>query len=254
MKLSLPDIGTARRRRSDGIGCRPGNINARSQVRALRKLARLPDGIPRSGCHCACMDTTTPTHKRRFVAPMRLALVLGLAGSSVLMAACGGSSGASTSTSGGSSTGKASTSAFQSCLAKHGVTLPKGANGGGPPSGGFSGTPPSGGAPPSGAGGNPPSGAGGFGGNSKFQQAIKACASYQPKGAGGGAGANSTALASYRNCMKLHGVTIGNFSPGSSSTTATTIDTTSSAYQAASTACKSLLPSGGAPPTSSAAG
>ena len=252
MELSLPNVGRALRRQSDGNGFRPGNLDARSQVRALRKLARLPDGIPRSGCHCACMDTTTPTHNRRFVAPMRLALVLGLAGSSVLMAACGGSSGASTSTSGGSSTGKAS--AFQSCLAKHGVTLPKGANGGGPPSGGFSGTPPSGGAPPSGAGGNPPSGAGGFGGNSKFQKAIQACASFQPKGAGGGAGANSTAFASYRNCMKLHGVTIGNFSPGSSSTTATTIDTTSTAYQSAAAACKSLLPSGGAPPTSSAAG
>jgi len=231
-----------------------GSFNAGGRVRALRKLARLPDGIPRSGCHCACMETTTHTHKRMFVAPMRLALVVGLTAAGVLMAACGGSSGASSSTSGGSSTGKGSTTAFQSCLAKHGVTLPKGANGGGPPSGGFSGTPPSGGAPASGAGGAPPSGAGGFGGNSKFQKAIQACASLQPKGAGGANGANSSAFASYRNCMKLHGVSVGSFSPGASSTTQTTVDTTSPAYQAASAACKSLLPSGGAPPTSSAAG
>ena len=254
MESALPDIGTAHRRRNGGNGPCQGHGTAQLRVRTLRKPARLPDGIPRSACHCACMDTTTPTHKRRPVAPMRLVLALGLAGFSVLIAACGGSSGASSSSSGGSSTGKASTSAFQSCLAKHGVTLPKGANGGGPPSGGFSGTPPSGGAPPAGAGGNPPSGAGGFGGNSKFQKAIQACASLQPKGAGGGAGANSTAFASYRNCMKLHGVTIGNFGPGSSSTTATTIDTTSAAYQAASTACKALLPSGGTPPASGAAG
>src|SRR5664280_456386 len=190
------------------------------------------------------MATTTPTQKRSLVVPMRLVLILGLATSGVLMAACGGSSGASSSASSGSSTAKSSTSAFQSCLAKHGVTLPKGAAGGGPPSGGFSGTPPSGGAPPAGAGGNPPSGAGGFGGNSNFQKAIQACASLQPKGAGGANGANSSAFASYRNCMKLHGVTIGTFSPGSSSTTATTIDTTSAAYQAAATACKALLPSG----------
>ena len=199
------------------------------------------------------MATTTPTQKRSLVAPMRLVLVLGLAASGVLMAACGSSSGAS-STGSGSSTAKGSATAFQSCLSKHGVTLPKGADGGGPPSGGFSGTPPSGEAPPSGAGGNPPSGAGSFGGNSKFQKAVQACASLRPKGANGPAGANSSAFASYRNCMKLHGVTIGNFNPGSSSTTASTVDTTSAAYQAAATACKALLPSGGAPSTSSAAG
>jgi len=201
------------------------------------------------------MDTTTPSHKRMFVAPMRLALVLGLAAFGVLMAACGSSSsGATATTSGGSSKGTSSTTAFQSCLAKHGVTLPSGFNGGGPPSGASGETPPPGGTPPSGAGGTPPSGAGGFGGNSKFQKAIQACASLQPKGARGANGANSTAFASYRNCMKLHGVAIAAFGPGTSSTTQTTIDTTSAAYQAASAACKSLLPAGGTGSASAAAG
>ena len=46
--------------------------------------------------------------------------------------------------------------------------------------------------------------------------------------------------------MKLHGVTIAAFGPGTSSTTQTTVDTTSAAYQAASAACKSLLPAAGA--------
>jgi len=195
------------------------------------------------------MDMTPPSHRHGYVAPVRLALALGIAALGVLMAACGSSSsGATATTSGGSSKGATSTTAFQSCLAKHGVTLPSGFNGGGPPSGATGGT------PPSGAGGAPPSGAGGVGGNSKFQKAIQACASLQPKGARGTNGANSTAFASYKNCMKLHGVTIGAFGPGTSSTTQTTVDTTSAAYQAAATACKSLLPSGGAPPASGAAG
>ena len=171
------------------------------------------------------MDTTTPSHRHMFVAPARLALALGLAALGILMAACGSSSsGASATTSAGSSKGASSTTAFQSCLAKHGATLPSGFSGDGPPSGAAGGT------PPSGAGGTPPSGAGGFGGNSKFQKAIQACASLQPKGARGANGANSTALASYKNCMKLH------------------------AYQAASAACKSLLPAAGAASASAPAG
>lgn len=199
------------------------------------------------------MDTSTSPHKRMVASPVRLALILGVTASGALLAACGGSSGAASPTSGGSSAGTASTSAFSSCLAKHGATLPKGLNGSGRPPGAFGGTPPTGQAPPSGFGGNPPSGAGGFGGNPKFQKAFQACASLRPKGAQGRNGANSTALAPYTNCMKLHGVTVGTFGPGTSGTTPTTVDTTSPAYQAAFAACKSLLPSGAAPPTTSAA-
>ena len=208
------------------------------------------------------MATTTLPPKRSLVAPVRLLLILGLAASGVFVAACGTSGSATTSTSQGSSTGTNTAAAFQSCLANHGVTLPKRANGSGGPPGGFSGGPPGGfsGGPPGGfngtppSGGVPPSGADGFGGNSKFQKAIQACASLRPKGARGPNGAASTAFAAFRNCMKLHGVTVGAFGPGTSGTTQTTVDTTSAAYQAAATACQALLPAGGAPPASGAAG
>ncbi len=136
-------------------------------------------------------------------------------------------------------------SAFQKCLSKHGLKLPaRGGSSGGPPSG-F--TPPSSGA----SGGTPPSfgGSGGFGGNSKAQAALKQCASLQPKGGfpggpGGAGGSSSTAFAAYRNCMKLHGVTVPSVTPGSSTSTPSTVDTSSPTYQAAQTACKALLPTG----------
>ena len=133
-------------------------------------------------------------------------------------------------------------SAFQACLSKHGLKLPgRGGSKGGPPAGFSGGTPPS-------SGGTPPSsgGSGGFGGNSKTQAALKQCAKFQPKGGfpGGAAGASSTAFASYRNCMKLHGVTVQSITPGSSTSTPSTVDTSSPTYQAAQTACKALLPTG----------
>ena len=134
-------------------------------------------------------------------------------------------------------------SAFQNCLSKHGLKLPaRGASRGGPPSGFSGGTPPSFG------------GSGGFGGNSKAQAALKQCASLQPKGGfpggpGGAGGSSSTAFAAYRNCMKLHGVTVPSVTPGSSTSTPSTVDTSSPTYQAAQTACKALLPTGaGTPP------
>ena len=135
-------------------------------------------------------------------------------------------------------------SAFQKCLSKHGLKLPaRGASRGGPPSGFSGGTPPSFG----GSGGS-----GGFGGNSKAQAALKQCASLQPKGGfpggpggpGGAGGSSSTAFAAYRNCMKLHGVTVPSVTPGSSTSTPSTVDTSSPTYQAAQTACKALLPTG----------
>jgi len=135
-----------------------------------------------------------------------------------------------------------SLSAFQECLSKHGLKLPaRGGSSGSPPSG-F--TPPSSGA----SGGTPPSfgGSGGFGGNSKAQAALKQCASLQPKGGfpGGAGGSSSTAFAAYRNCMKLHGVTVPSVTPGSSTSTPSTVDTSSPTYQAAQAACKALLPTG----------
>ena len=136
-----------------------------------------------------------------------------------------------------------SLSAFQACLSKHGLKLPaRGGSKGGPPSGFSGSTPPSSG----GSGGTPPSfgGSGGFGGNSKAQAALKQCANLQPKGGfpGGAGGSSSTAFASYRNCMKLHGVTVPSVTPGSSTSTSTTVDTSSPTYQAAQAACKALLP------------
>ena len=101
------------------------------------------------------------------------------------------------------------------------------------------------------SGGTPPSfgGSGGFGGNSKAQAALKQCASLQPKGGfpggpGGAGGSSSTAFASYRNCMKLHGVTVPSVTPGSNTSTPSTVDTSSPTYQAAQAACKALLPTG----------
>jgi hypothetical protein len=125
-------------------------------------------------------------------------------------------------------------SAFQKCLSKHGLKLPaRGGSSGGPPAGFSGGTPPS-------------SGASGFGGNSKAQAALKQCAGLQPKGGfpGGAGGSSSTAFASYRNCMKLHGVTVPSVTPGSSTSTPSTVDTSSPTYQAAQAACKALLPTG----------
>jgi hypothetical protein len=167
-----------------------------------------------------------------------------------LTASASGTSGASTLRTAAKQSAKhkpssaKSFSAFQECLSKHGLKLPaRGGSRGGPPSGSAGGTPPSFG----GSGGAPPSGgSGGFGGNSKAQAALKQCASLQPKGGfpGGASGSSSTAFASYRNCMKLHGVTVPSVTPGSSTSTSTTVDTSSPTYQAAQAACKALLPTG----------
>jgi len=164
-----------------------------------------------------------------------LALVFTLA----LTASTSGTSGAATLRTAAKQSAKhkpssaKSFSAFQKCLSKHGLKLPaRGGSSGGPPSGFSGGTPPSFG------------GSGGFGGNSKAQAALKQCASLQPKGGfpGGAGGSSSTAFASYRNCMKLHGVTVPSVTPGSSTSTPSTVDTSSPTYQAAQAACKALLP------------
>jgi hypothetical protein len=155
------------------------------------------------------------TDRRRFrggaAGPLGVALIAGL-----VLAACGGSSGASSKTastgSGTSSSSPGTTrtggfsanrSKLATCLKQHGVTLPSGGFGAGRFGGG---TGPSGvsGFRPGGFGGTGatgvrpggfrrfgatgPSGAGGFaGGNSKFAAALKACgAGFGGGGFGGG--------------------------------------------------------------------
>jgi hypothetical protein len=166
--------------------------------------------------------------------------IVGVALAGSLLAACGSAATSSTSSNSNTTTtttksSGASDSAFVSCLKSHGVTAPTGNR---PPGGG-------GGAPP--AGGTPP--AGGFGGgNSKNSAAFKACASLRPAGSGGfggggfggKTGAGSTALAAFRNCMSLHGVTVTK----TSSTTPTTSISSNPKYAPAYAACQALLPSG----------
>ncbi len=143
-----------------------------------------------------------------------------------------------------SSSSKASTSAYLSCLKKHGVSIPKGGFGGfGSPSGS--------GATSGGTRPTFPKGSGS--GSSKFEKAAKACASLRPKGTnpfgGGGNAANSAAFLAYRNCLKLHGVTLPtrtqpSGTKGSSSSTTTTIAASNPKMKAALAACAPLLPKG----------
>jgi hypothetical protein len=194
----------------------------------------------------------TSSRKRR-----RLGVGVAIVALGLLAAACGGAASSSSSTttttkstttptSSSSSSGTASETAFRSCLEKNGVT---------PTSGGSAGA--------------PTPGAGAASGNPNFQQALQACASLRPKGAGSGfggnGGANSTAVAAYRNCLTLHGVSLP--SKGSTSTTttiagatATTLpsvsDTSNPTVEAALSACASLKPtttSGKSPSSSTTA-
>ncbi len=193
-------------------------------------------------------------NRHRSRVPRYASALVAMGALGLLLTACsGGGSAASTTTpSASKGTGGASLSAFRQCLAQHGVTLPNFSGGGSPPSG--SGTPPSGGSGP-GEGGAPPTGSGGapgggFANNPKFAAAAKACASVEPKGGfGGGGAANSSAFAAYRNCLKLHGVTLPSTTSGS---TPSSIDTSTAAYKAAQTACAALAPKTGSAPPSTA--
>ncbi len=167
----------------------------------------------------------------------------------VILAACGSSSaaGSSTSSSTSKSSGTASVAAYTNCLKQHGVTLPNFGNGSGPP-GGSGGSIPSGTPPSFGSGGSPPAG-GNFANNPKFQKAADACKSLRPSGGfggpGGSGGFNSSAFAAYRNCLKLHGVTLPTGGPqgSASSTPPTTLDQSSPTVKAALAACAALQPS-----------
>ena len=167
---------------------------------------------------------------------VRTATLLSLLGSlGILLAACSGSAnaaGSSTSTTAGGST-SASFAAYEACLKSHGVTF---STGGFRPGAGGAASPPSSGATtrttlsPS--------------ERTAYQKANTACASLRPKFTG--LGANSTALAAYRNCLKLHGVTLpaGRGGPGFGGG-ASTSTTSTPKEQAALAACAALRPKGG---------
>jgi hypothetical protein len=167
----------------------------------------------------------------------------------LVLAACGSSSANGSSTSTTKPSGTASETAYVACLKQHGVTLPN--FGGGRPGGE---TPGGGETPPSftpGSGGfNPGSGGGGFRNNPAFTKAASACKSLRPKGGfggfnrGGAGGFNSAAFAAYRNCLKLHGVTLPTpgAKPATGSTTSTTTAQSNSTFQAAEQACAALRP------------
>jgi hypothetical protein len=170
----------------------------------------------------------------------RLALLL-LGAVPLVLAACGSSSASGSATTTTKPTGTASEAAYTACLKQHGVTLPNFTHGSTP-----------GGTRPTftpGSGSFPGGGAGGFRNNPAFAKAAAACKSLRPSGGFGGfgrngsGGFNSTAFAAYRNCLKLHGVTLPTTfgaPKGSTSTTTTTIP--SSTYQAAMAACAALRP------------
>ena len=204
------------------------------------------------------------TGQRGAAGPARSSLLLLLVGVvPLVLSACGGSAASGSSTSTTKPSGKASEAAYASCLKKHGVTLPNFNRGsGGIPAGGGtrpSFTPGSGSFP----GGAPGSGGGAFRNNPKFQKAASACKSLRPSGGaaggfgrGGTGGFNSTALAAYRNCLKLHGVTLPTpgSKPGAGSTPPTTFNQSSPASQAATQACAALRPTGTASTTTTTAG
>jgi hypothetical protein len=170
---------------------------------------------------------------------LRMAAVLPLlAGAGLLLAACSGGSSASGSTTTSTTAAGAAGSfqAYLSCLRSHGASFPTGGGGGTP--GSFN--------PGSSTGGTRPTIPASE--RSTFDKAESACASLRPKGGTfPGGGGQSTAFAAYRNCLKLHGVTLpsgggGFFGGGGSSTTTST---TNPKLEAAEAACASLRPKGG---------
>jgi hypothetical protein len=196
----------------------------------------------------------------------RPALILLLVGAvPLILSACSSSSASGSGTSTTKPSGKASEAAYTSCLKKHGVTLPNFGNStpgsGAPPAEGGTRptfTPGSGSFP----GGTPGSG-GGFRNNPKFLKAATACKSLRPSGGfgggfgrGGAGGLNSTAFAAYRNCLKLHGVTLPTpgARAGAGSTPPTTFNQSSSTFQAANQACAALRPTGTSSSTTTTTG
>jgi hypothetical protein len=140
---------------------------------------------------------------------LRVAGAAAVAAVAIVAAGCGSSSSPSaasattattTTTPTGSGASTANRTAFNTCLAQHGVKLP-----GRPPGGGGgNGQPP--------AGGGRPGGGGGFANLTAAQRAaFTACRSKLPAGGRPGCGnrANNPAFAKYNACLKQNGVTLG---------------------------------------------
>jgi hypothetical protein len=166
----------------------------------------------------------------------------------MLAAACGGgsaSSGAKSDTTGGGA-GNAAFTAYTDCLKKNGVTITV-------PSGGPR-VQPSGGVRPSGEPRPRPSGSagerrfpggGGFGkpagvDDATWQKAQTACASLRPSFGAGGNGRGNGANQAYFNCLRDHGVQMGQGQRLSSADPAT---------KKALDACKVLRPTASPAPT-----
>jgi hypothetical protein len=181
-------------------------------------------------------------HRRlRFCSALAMVLVLTVSGVGLVV---GGGVASASSKSSTKQPAKKSLKKFDTCLKKHGVKISFPGTGGPPKGGAPSGTFPSGGgAPPS--GGGAPSG---FKGGAKTQKALKACSKFLPAGSqfggapGSGTGNTSTALASFRNCMTLHHVTLAEGAYGNTKKSSSVTATTSSSYKTAYSACSALLP------------
>jgi hypothetical protein len=185
----------------------------------------------------------------RSKAPRRVAALVVAAGAVMLAAACGGGSGSDTT--GGAAPGggrnNAAFTAYADCLKKNGVTITV-------PSGGPR-VRPSGAARPSGTARPRPSGSAGarqFPGGGLFgkpagvddatwHKAQTACAPLRPSfGAGDRGGRANGAGKAYFNCLRDHGVEMGQGGRPSSADPAT---------QKALDACKVLRPTAGPAPT-----
>jgi hypothetical protein len=182
-----------------------------------------------------------------------LFIALPLIGVALLATACGGgstktSSSATSSTTAptgsAGSTAAASRAKFTQCLESHGVPASVASAGfGRRGAGGATSSTTTGG-----------SSANGSSALSKYQAAFTACRSDLPAGFGRGGNFNSAALAAYRNCLEIHGVTVPTTTPGSSGSGGGFgggfgAASRSPAFQAAQKACASLLPARTGPTT-----
>lgn len=175
------------------------------------------------------------------VAPASRRALLGapLLALTAFLAACGGSSTASSPT---TVAGPASASAYTQCLTSHGVPASAaGPFGGRRPNGSAPGTSVPGAAP---AGTRPTVPA-------QYQAAFQACQSLRP--ARGGFGAAALNNAAYRNCLQLHGVTLpapptttpGQPPPTRGPGAGFGSQANTPAFQQARQACANLLPARG---------
>jgi hypothetical protein len=201
---------------------------------------------------------------------MRTPITLWSATGAVLLlalTACGGGSSSSDSSSAavaatpaasaaasGAAGGRPDFAAYRDCLAKNGVTLPEGGQGG-PAGGGFPSGVPSGfpsGAPGAFPSGAAPSGARPGGGfplpdgvdQATYDKAQAACASVRPSfgpGGGGRPALDQTAVAAFKSCLSDHAVTVPDGDNWMQQ-----LDRTDATVKAALDTCSPLLPQPGA--------